>query len=492
MNARCGLCALILLPALAGLLLAANLARGAEAVRPAPRPAPRLELAVGRSLVVDLAAPASRVSLAAPGVASILLLSPTQVYLAGVAPGSTNLTLWNSADRVAGVYDVEVAPDVSRLKEILHQVLPGERGVGVLPVGNSLTLTGVVSSPANLDTVLTLARSFAGDKVVNLLQVGGVQQVLLEVKVAEMTRSALKRLGVNFTYFMGGDFVYSFLNNLVRLSSQGPLAAYPFQLQGSDRFTAPGGMEPSQSVNGMFRFHRGKGVITGFLDALKEDGLVKVLAEPNLMCVSGRTADFLAGGEIPIPTPQGLGTVAVEYKKFGVGLTFTPRVIGPETISLDVQPEVSELDYSSAVTISGFVIPGLATRRASTTVELGDGQSFAIAGLFRDNVRESFERFPGLGDVPVLGALFSSKAFQKSESELIIIVTPHLVRPLSAGDQPLPTDNFAEPDELDFFLNGRLSGEVLQGADAGARLPATGGAGLEGEFGHMLPKEVRP
>jgi pilus assembly protein CpaC len=470
------------------LLAAAFPARAAEAVRQAER----LDLAVGRSLVLELPGPAARVSVSEPKVASLVLLSPTQVYLAGLAPGAATLTLWSRADRVAGIYDLEVAPDVARVKEALHRVLPGEHGLGVSAMHGSLALTGAVSSIGSQDTALAVAKSFAGDKVVNLLQVAGVQQVLLEVKVAEMTRTALKRLGVNFSYFMGGDFVYSFLNNLVKLNNQGPLDIYPFKIQEGDNFTGPTGMEPSQSVNGMFRFHAGKGIFTGFLDALKEDGLIKVLAEPNLMCVSGRSAEFLAGGEIPVPVPQGLGTVAVEYKKFGVSLNFTPRVIGPATISLEVAPEVSELDYSSAATISGFVIPGLNTRKASTSVELGDGQSFAIAGLFRDSVRSSYDRVPGLGDVPILGTLFSSKEFQKNESELIIIVTPHLARPVAAGDLSLPTDSYTEPDELDFFLNGRLSGAVPAGMAAAPRAPAAKGAGLEGEFGHMLPGEAKP
>ncbi len=453
-------------------------ARAGEAVRQAER----LDLAVGRSLVLELPGPVARVSVAEPKVASLVLLSPTQVYLAGQAPGATTLTLWNRADRVAGIYDLEVMPDVARVKEALHRVLPGEHGLGVSAMHGSIALTGAVSSITSQDTALAVAKSYAGDKVVNLLQVAGVQQVLLEVKVAEMTRTALKRLGVNFSVFMGGDFVYSFLNNLVGLDGEGPL----FPADGAT------GLAPSESVNGMFQLSRGKNVYTGFIDALKENGLVKILAEPNLMCVSGRSAEFLAGGEIPVPVPQGLGTVAVEYKKFGVSLNFTPRVIGPKTISLDVAPEVSELDYSNAATISGFIIPGLNSRKASTTVELGDGQSFAIAGLFRDNVRNTVDRIPGLGDVPVLGALFSSKEFQKNESELIIIVTPHLARPVAAGDLALPTDGYADPGELDFFLNGRLSGEAPAGMAPAPRAPADREAGLEGEFGHMLPGEAKP
>jgi pilus assembly protein CpaC len=476
----------------AALVLLAQAAPAADPARLGGRPAVPVDLAVGRSLVIDLPAPVSRVALAAPDLAQLHLLSPTSLYLAGAAPGMSSLTLWDARGQVAAVYELRVTPDVDGLKSLLHRVLPAERGVGVIPVRGALALTGAVSSPAAQDTALALARSFAGDGVVNLLQVGGVQQVLLEVKVAEMSRSALKRLGVNFTYFMGGDFVYSFLHNLAKLDNQGTVPIYPFKLDSSDKINAPGAMTPSESVNGMFRFHSGKGIFTGFLDALKEDGLVKVLAEPNLVCISGRSADFLAGGEIPVPVPQGLGSTAIEYKKFGVSLRFTPRVLGPESIGLEVAPEVSELDYSNAVNISGFVIPGITTRRASTVLELGDGQTFAVAGLFRDTVRQTHSRFPGLGDVPVLGALFSSKEFQKNESELVILVTPHLVRPLDAASQALPTDGFVEPNDWEFLVLGRMQGAGPAPARIPASLPPAAGGGMEGRFGRMLPGEAQP
>jgi pilus assembly protein CpaC len=217
------------------------------------------------------------------------------------------------------------------------------------------------------------------------------------------------------------------------------------------------------------------------VDALKEDGLVKVLAEPNLITLSGQSANFLAGGEFPVPVPQGLGTVAIEYKSFGVGLVFLPTVLSKDRINIQVSPEVSDLDFTNAVEFQGFVVPGLRTRRVTTTIELGDGQSFAIAGLLRENMRSISSKIPLLGDIPILGALFQSKRFQKEESELIIIVTPHLVKPLDIENQPLPTDYYVEPDDLEFYLFGMLEGR--------AKNSTTSMSGeLDGEFGHSLPE----
>jgi pilus assembly protein CpaC len=300
----------------------------------------------------------------------------------------------------------------------------------------------------------------------NLVQVGGVHQVMLEVRVAEMAKSTANRLGINLIYQNGDEFGVSLLGKLAELVN--PMDANVYK--------APLGFLTSPSVNALFRFNSGNSTWTGFIDALKEDGLVKVLAEPTLIAMSGQQASFLAGGEFPVPIPQGLGTVAIEYKPFGVGLNFTPTVIGPDKIGIQVAPEVSELDFSTAVNFSGFVVPGLTTRRASTVVELGDGQSFAIAGLLRENIRESIQKFPFLGDLPVLGVLFSSKRYQKNETELVIVVTPRLVKPVDMKDQTLPTDFFVEPTDTEFFLMGRMEGKKAQTA-----------GGLDGEFGHAKP-----
>ncbi len=211
------------------------------------------------------------------------------------------------------------------------------------------------------------------------------------------------------------------------------------------------------AINALFRLQTGGVTLTSFIDALREDGLVKILAKPTLVTLSGQEASFLAGGEFPIPVPQREDTITIEFRTFGVGLSFTPTVLSDRQISLRVAPEVSELDFANAVSFSGFVVPALTTRRVSTVVELADGQSFAIAGLLDESVRESISRFPVLGDIPILGALFRSVSFQKSETELVIIVTPHLVKPVDVAQQPLPTDAFIEPNDVEFLLLGKLA-----------------------------------
>jgi pilus assembly protein CpaC len=219
---------------------------------------------------------------------------------------------------------------------------------------------------------------------------------------------------------------------------------------------------------------------TTFVDALKSDGLIKILAEPTLIALSGQNAYFLAGGEFPVPVPQGLGTVAIEYKNFGVGLSFTPTVLSENKINIKVAPEVSELDYTNAFVSQGFVVPGLSTRKAETVVELADGQSFAIAGLLRDTVRDVLDKYPLLGDIPILGVLFRSRQFQKSETELVIIVTPHLVKPLDVAKQTLPTDYYVEPNDAEFYILGLMQGQENAGSGK-----MTGQ--LDGDFGHAMP-----
>jgi pilus assembly protein CpaC len=214
------------------------------------------------------------------------------------------------------------------------------------------------------------------------------------------------------------------------------------------------------------------------IEALEEEGLVKVLAEPTLIALSGQTANFLAGGEFPVPVPQGLGTVGIEYKSFGVALAFTPTVLDRDKISMHVVPEVSELDYSTAVQFEGYVVPGLATRRTSTVIELGDGQTFAIAGLLKDTVLDTVSKYPALGDIPVLGNLFRSRGFKNNETELVILVTPHLVKPLDP-DTPLPTDYYVQPTDLDFYVWGTLEGTLQR--------PELEQVDLEGDFGHTIP-----
>ena len=249
---------------------------------------------------------------------------------------------------------------------------------------------------------------------------------------------------------------------------------------GQEILSAPFANLVSPTVSALFRFGSNGATWTGFIDALKPDGLIKVLAEPTLIALSGNEASFLAGGQFPVPVPQGLGTVAIEYKDFGVQLKFTPTVLADNKINIKVRPEVSELDFSTALQFGGFVIPGLNTRGAETVVELADGQSFAIAGLMRDTARDTMSKFPLLGDIPILGALFRSRAFQRNETELVIIATPRLVKPLDTAKQSLPTDFYHEPSDAEFYVLG-----LMESQDSGRAGGIQGD--LDGEFGHAIP-----
>jgi len=462
-------------------------AAGPSAVTVNNLPTKKISLSVGKSTVVDSADPIRRVSVAAPEIADTVVLSARQIYVTAKSSGLTTITLWSDANRVSAVFDVEVLPDVAALKEKIHQVFPNEKDIKVLGTHDSITLSGTVSSAGNLTQIVRLAEAYAPldkqsgkPKLLNLVDVGGVHQVMLEVRVAEMSRSLLRRLGVNFSYLSdsGTNFGISLLNNLTRL----PTAGWP-----GNPLTV------GDNINWAFRFTGAGATWTGFIDALKENGLTKVLAEPTLITLSGRSASFLAGGEFPIPVPQNSGgstTITIEYKTFGVGLNFTPTVLSSGKISMAVNPEVSDLDFTRAVAVQGYLIPSVNTRRVSTVIELGDGQSFAVAGLLKDDVREDVKKFPVLGDIPVLGALFRSTSFQKNETELIVIVTPHLVKPLDMAKQTLPTDAYIEPDDFEFYLLGATEGREKKTA---AKSPAASvpglkkGSGLEGDFGYMKP-----
>jgi pilus assembly protein CpaC len=405
-----------------------------------------LEIQMGKSTVISTEVPIKRISIAAPEVADATALDTNQVYVTGKAPGTTNLTLWDRGDRAFAVYNITVQPDLSGLKEAIKKLFPGEDNITITTSRDSIALSGTVTSASNLSSILSIAESYAPKKIINLLQIGGVQQVMLEVRVSEISRSLLRRLGVNLSYLSssGQNYGLTLLNNLTSLPSSG----YPAN-----------GLNVSQDVTALFKFFSNQASWTVFIDALKEEGLVKVLAEPTLITLSGQSANFLAGGEYPIPVPQGFNTVTIEYKKYGVGLNFTPTVIGGGKINMAVTPEVSELDFSNAVRLNGYTVPALSTRRVSTVVELADGQSFAIAGLLSDNVRHIVDKFPVLGDIPVLGALFRSSSFQKNETELVVIVTPHLVKPLDMAKQTLPHEAYKEPNDAEFYLKSDIEGK---------------------------------
>ena len=426
----------------------------------------KLSVVAGKSVILKSVEKVKRVSIADPAIANFVLTTPNEIYITGRTTGITNMTLWDDKGKYS-IYDLEVGLDVSRLKQQIHDILPEEKDLLVTATHDSITLLGTVSNAPNLSLALAVARAYAPEgKVHNLAEVRGVQQVMLEVRVAEMQRSLGRRLGVNFNYFsQSGNFGINKLAGLTEF----------------DESKLGGSLLVSPAVNALFRFGWDGATWTGFIDALKSDGLIKVLAEPTLIALSGQNAYFLAGGEYPVPVPQGLGTVGIEYKSFGVGLSFTPTVLADNKINIKVAPEVSELDFSNVITTaSGYVVPGLSTRKAETVVELADGQSFAIAGLLRDTVRDAIQKFPLLGDIPVLGALFRSRTFQKAETELVIIATPHLVKPLDLRKQPLPTDFYVEPNDTEFFLG------LLEGKSSGG--PGKVKGDLDGEFGHAVPK----
>jgi pilus assembly protein CpaC len=437
----------------------------------------RLELVVNKAFVLPIPEPVRqsdevRVTIASPKIADILFIPelgkgrrPKFVYIQGKKPGMTNMTLW-IGDRLVGVYDLEVTHGVLRLKENLHQLLPDEKDIRVFATHDSIVLSGTVSSTENLSEAIALAKAMTTEeKLVNLLQVGGVHQVMLEVTIAEMSRSTAKKLGINFGWVNdNGEFLVSLIGGLADFQTEGSVGV----LEGS----GPSAIFGAQTSN--------NGRITGVVDFLKGNGLIKILAEPTLIALSGQTASFLAGGEFPVPQVDRFGNVGVVYRNYGIELAFTPTVLSQDRIGLRVVPAVSELDYTVAANISGAVVPGLSTRSASTNVELGDGQSFAIAGLLKENASESIEKFPVLGDLPVLGALFKSQSFQNQQTELVIMVTPHLVKPIDADQQSLPTDYYIGPDDAEFYLWGIIG-------KSHENIPAENG-GLDGEFGHVFTK----
>lgn len=443
-------------------------------------PAEQLTLAVGESVIIDAKVPVRGVSIAGPDkpdeavIVDAVVLPPKQVYVSGRSAGITYVTLLSNTNSVIAVYNVEVTPDVRSLKKKLHEVFPNEKDIRVTGTYDNITLSGTVSGTANMAQVVSLAQSYAPlgrdgkRKVVNLLEVGGVQQVMLEVRVSEMSKTLGRRLGVNF-------------NMIGRGGREGNISLL-------SNFPVLGDISGLGTV--FADYIRGDVTWTLLIDALKEKGMIKVLAEPTLIALSGKEAKFLAGGEFPVPVPDQDGRVTIEYKPFGVGLSFTPIVLSSGKISMQVAPEVSELDFDNAIALQGFIVPSLTTRRVATTIELADGQSFAIAGLIKEEMKESIRKFPLLGDLPVLGPLFRSSSFEKRDSELVVVVTPRLVKPVDMKKQTLPTDQFVDPNDFEFYLLGALEGSRPVTRSSGnpvATVPTNENA-LEGKFGHITPK----
>lgn len=427
--------------------------------------APSMNLTVGKSTLIRLNAPITRISVGNPGIADVTLINNRELYLLGKGFGSTNVMLWRRGGGTT-IIDVAVSADASALQQRLLQLLPNETGIVVSAAADSLVLSGTVSSAGAASNAVQIADAFIaaysrslklrtgrkgkdvdvqqkqlsgkgdGPRVVNLMSISEPQQVMLEVKVAEVSKVLLDKLGAGLNVDRSsGSWRYGIVSNLL----SGGVGGLNFLKNSGDAIS---------------------------VDAESREGLVKVLAEPNIVSVSGQEASFLAGGKIFIPVARtngalGVPTITLEEKEFGVGLKFTPTVLSSGRINLSVAPEVSELSQTgspfTALDGTTTILPSFTTRRASTTVQLGDGQSFAIAGLIKNNTNSTIKKLPVLGDIPILGALFRSTEFQSDRTELMFIITPRLVKP-TVGDYQVPTDHYQAPNRVELMGGGMLEG----------------------------------
>lgn len=396
---------------------------------------------MNRAVVVESESPFAELSIANPGIADISTLSDRSIYVLGKAPGRTTLTLLSADGQLMTNVEVQVTPDIAEFKERLRQVLPGET-IEVRTANDGIVLSGTVSSIGALDRALELAQRYAPDRVSNLMNVGGTQQVMLQVRFAEMQRSVSKNLSASIGIGnSSGSFDIGIGN-------------------GSPTGNAAGAAQAGAGLG--LNLTRGNFEIGVLLEALESKGMVRTLAEPNLTALSGQEASFLAGGEYPIPVVDDEGSIAVEYKPFGVELAFVPRVIDGDIINLELTAAVSGLDTSVTIQNNGFSVNAFRRRETRTTVEMRDGESFAIAGLLQDDFTDLNGQVPWLGDIPVLGALFRSVEYERRQTELVIIVTPHLVTPTRGEALALPTDRVRIPTESELFLRGNTTGAAAE------------------------------
>ncbi|HAK92638.1 type II and III secretion system protein family protein [Massilia timonae] len=455
------------------LAVQAGLASAADCIDLRSDAAPRLELVRGKSVIKRFCTPASQVTVGDPQVANVVVPNSGEVVIVARSVGTTNLIV-SGRDKKSTVIDIAVGVDTSALRSQFDTLFPQEKDVRIGSSGNALILSGMVSDAAVASQLVELATAFqaigssgadsnsgagspspagvgapaaasaggaapsAGAKVLNMLSIAAPQQVMLEVKIAEVSKSLVDQLGAKAGYTKtNGSWTYGVVSSLLS-----------------------GG---AGSIGGV-----GAGIKELTIDGEKRDGLVKILAEPNVMAVSGQEASFLAGGKIFIPVAQSSGggtpTITLEEKEYGVAVKFTPTVLAGGRINLRVAPEVSELNREGIGISTGgsgnasAILPSFTTRRASTTVQLLDGQSFAIGGLIRNNVTSNIKRFPFLGEVPVLGTLFRSSDFQNDRTELVFIVTPRLAKPMEAVPA-LPTDHYVQPSRTEFLLGGQHEGK---------------------------------
>lgn len=432
------------------------------------RPTSEVVLSVGQGEVITLPADAADVWVANQNVADVDVSNPRQIRLFGKDYGTTTVFVTAANGRVIYSTNVRVGQNLTSIDRMMKAAMP-DADIKVITVGQLAVLTGTVAAPADVAQAQQIVAALLNPgidvtnaatplkiAVINRLRSATPLQVNLQVKFAEVSKSFVKNIGVrlNTKDSPGGGFLFGSDNG-----GAGTITIDPTTGAKTSTYT----LGAQRSTIGMAGRLLGTNVLTA-LDLGETNGQVTTLANPNLTALSGETGSFLAGGEIPIPVSQGLGAVSVEYKQYGVSLAYTPTVLADGRISLRVRPEVSQLSSAGAVTLSNVTIPALTTRRAETTVELGSGQSLVIGGLLQNGTDNSVDKTPGLGDVPILGALFRSNAWKRNESELMIVITPYLVRPVNANEIVLPTDGYKAPDDAGRVFLGRL-GEGTTGGD---------------------------
>ncbi|ANQ27164.1 type II and III secretion system protein family protein [Vibrio natriegens] len=443
---------------------------------------------------------AKKVTLGDPSILDILVLKSNELYLIGKKLGTTNVSVWDRSGRIIESFNVEVTHDLNTLKSKLYQFLPDEN-IEVHSTQDKIVLRGLVSSQQNMDVALKVAETFASGRsadesedkenktsVINLLSIGGAQQVTLEVTVAEVQRSLVRTFDSNFHFFQkSGDITWGATTIGSAIDDIGPI------LSGNAGVNEFGFLGSFLDSNTLFTFA---------LDIAKQNGVAKVLAEPSLTALSGTKAEFVAGGEFPIPVPNDDG-ITIDYKEYGVSLDFIPYILSDKKINLKLNVSVSELATSGVVTYSvgatnaAYYIPPLTRRSAGSTLELADGQTIGIAGLLSENARNVDEGLPGVSDLPVLGRLFKSEQFTSGETELVILVTPRLAKPVDRRRFTLPTDGFVSPNDVEFYLLGKGAsldfdkyqldnGPQTNVQDQSEYQFTSGEGGTDGQFGHSL------
>lgn len=454
----------------------------------------RVKVVLNKSRTFRVETAFSTIVSGSPDIIDVKSLSDHLIYIQGKQTGTTNVLLFDASLKQIGILDVEVGIDTSTLQQNIR-ASTGATGIRVSASEGQVVLSGTVPDAVSAERAMGIATGTVqkGGTVVNAMTVAAPQQVLLEVRFVEASRDAARQLGVNI---YGGNTAGNRGIN-TGLGAGGPGTGVVFA--GNSQAGLPviataqtlfSNAVPFGNILTPLAQLKGGGSIDVLITALESKGLVKRLAEPNLIALSGDSARFLAGGEFPVPVastpvPGALPTVTIEFKKFGVELGFVPTVLARGTINLRIEPSVSELDFTQQITISGTTIPSLVVRDARTTVELRDGQSFAIAGLLQTRNQEDISQLPWVGSVPVLGALFRSSAYQKHETDLVIIVTPHLVAPAAPGQQlATPLDKRLPPNDVDFFLNGQM--EVKKRYTD----YVNSGGEIKGPYGHMIGPNI--